>query len=132
LDDISFNLGTSSIAADPPEGFLFFCPSKEFQIGPSFFKWPECPAYWSLDPFGVKKLSLDDAVNFGFPSLQLSMTVSGSSWDGTIYAGVQQLHQTKGFDPESQDVARHLGCPLYELSGTKNLSFTQSKFPGPN
>jgi hypothetical protein len=88
LDDISFNLGTCLTTSDPPEGFLFFCPSKEFQIGPSSFKWLECPAYWSLDLFGAEKLSLGDAVNFGFPSLKLSMTVSGSSWDGTVYAGV--------------------------------------------
>ncbi|KAJ7340577.1 hypothetical protein DFH08DRAFT_658284, partial [Mycena albidolilacea] len=95
--------------------FLFLCPPTDFQIGPSSFKWPECPAYWSLDPFGTDPLSWEDAANLGFPSLQLFTRIRGRSWDAGVYAGLRQFHQAKGFDPESQDVARHLGQPLLEL-----------------
>ncbi|KAJ6566328.1 hypothetical protein B0H19DRAFT_709190 [Mycena capillaripes] len=97
----------------PPTGFLFLCPKKDFQIGPSSFCWPDCPAYWSLDPSGVERLSAEEATDFGFPALELTTEISGSSWDNSVYAGIRKFQQAKGFDPESQDVARHLEWPLY-------------------
>ncbi|KAJ7340609.1 hypothetical protein DFH08DRAFT_748059, partial [Mycena albidolilacea] len=109
--------------ADSPEGFLFLCPPKDFQTGPSSFKWPECPAYWSFDPTGADPLCLEDADNLGFPSLRLSVNILGRSWDASVYAGLRQFHQAKGLDPDGQDVAQHLGCPLYELSSENNVPF---------
>ncbi|KAJ6518061.1 hypothetical protein C8R47DRAFT_4240 [Mycena vitilis] len=99
-----------------PIGYLFFCPSADFQIGPSSFRWPECPAYWSLDPSGIECLSTEEATRLGFPSIQLKTRISLCSWDASVYAGLRQFHQAKGFDPDSQDVARHLGEPLLELT----------------
>jgi hypothetical protein len=32
-----------------------------------------------------------------------------------VYAGLRQFHRAKGFDPDSQDVACHLGYPIYQL-----------------
>jgi hypothetical protein len=113
--------------ANPLEGFLFLCPPKDFQIGPSSFKWPDCAAYWSLDPFGADPLSLEDAANLGFPSLRPCTIVFGRSWDASVYAGLRQLHQAKGFDPDTQDVARHLGQPLYGLSGEITVPFAHSE-----
>ncbi|KAJ7318750.1 hypothetical protein DFH08DRAFT_656140, partial [Mycena albidolilacea] len=95
--------------------FLFLCPPRDFSIGLSSFKWPDCPAYWSLDPFGADPFSWEDAANLGFPSLQLFMRIRGRSWDAGVYAGLRQFHQPKGFDPEIQDLTVHLGQPLYEL-----------------
>ncbi|KAJ7438188.1 hypothetical protein B0H11DRAFT_2254776 [Mycena galericulata] len=40
------------------------------------------------------------------------MDVSGVSWDSSIYVGLRQFHEAKGFDPDSQDAALHLGHPL--------------------
>ncbi|KAJ7111773.1 hypothetical protein C8R44DRAFT_882828 [Mycena epipterygia] len=37
-------------------------------------------------------------------------------WDASVYAGLRQFHRAKGFDPESQDVARLLGHPLFQIS----------------
>ncbi|KAJ7729178.1 hypothetical protein B0H16DRAFT_1275124, partial [Mycena metata] len=71
--------------------------------------------YWSLDPSGVGRLTVEEATALGFPSLLLSTTVSGFSWDASVYSGLRQFHAVKGFDPDSQDVARHLGYPFYEL-----------------
>ncbi|KAJ7868451.1 hypothetical protein B0H13DRAFT_2064236, partial [Mycena leptocephala] len=48
--------------------------------------------------------------------MKLTIHAWGRSWDASAYTGVRQFHQGKGFDPDSQDVARHLGYPLYELS----------------
>ncbi|KAJ6512482.1 hypothetical protein C8R45DRAFT_856664 [Mycena sanguinolenta] len=100
-----------------PKGFLFLCPPKHFRTGRSSLKWPDCPAYWSLDASGAERLTPEDATNLGFPSFQLSTEVIGKSWDDSVYAGLRQFHRAKGFDPDSQDLARHLGDKLYRLSG---------------
>ncbi|KAJ6464943.1 hypothetical protein C8R45DRAFT_776807, partial [Mycena sanguinolenta] len=65
--------------------------------------------YWSLDPSGATHLGVEEATDLGFPSARLYMILEGKSWDASIYSGLQQFHQSKGFDPDTQDLARHLG-----------------------
>ncbi|KAF7374230.1 hypothetical protein MSAN_00305800 [Mycena sanguinolenta] len=116
VEQIYFNLSVSTTEAIPP-GFLFLCPPHHFQTEECSFKWPDCPAYWSLDPSGTERLTSEEATNLGFPSFSLSTRVMGVSWDASVYAGLRQFHKGKGFDPDSQDVAQHLGHELYQLSG---------------
>ncbi|KAF7374123.1 hypothetical protein MSAN_00293500 [Mycena sanguinolenta] len=116
LTDIYFILTISATEADTPAGFLFLCPPSHFRTGKFSFKRPECPAYWSLDPSGANRLTMKDAVTLGFPSFNLTTHIMGSSWDASVYAGLRQFHQAKGFDPDSQDLARYLGHKLYQLS----------------
>ncbi|KAJ6463001.1 exonuclease V [Mycena sanguinolenta] len=78
-------------------------------------QWPDHPAYWYLDESGAERLPPEDAINFGFPSFRLSAELGGYSWDASVYAGVRQFHQAKGFDPDIQDVSRHMGHPLYQF-----------------
>ncbi|KAJ6450965.1 hypothetical protein C8R47DRAFT_1170730 [Mycena vitilis] len=113
---VSFEIDISEVKTTIPTGFLFVCPPQAFITGRSSFCWPECPAYWSLDPSGVERLTTEQAIELGFPTLKFSTEVSGGYWDDSVYAGLRKFHQAKGFDPYSQDVARHLGCPLYQLS----------------
>ncbi|KAF7374136.1 hypothetical protein MSAN_00295000 [Mycena sanguinolenta] len=122
LTDIYFIITTSvTKTAYTPTGFLFLCPSKHFQTGKSSFKWPECPAYWSLDPSGAEPLTTREVTSLGFPSLRFTTEVEGYSWDTDVYAGLRQFHQAKGFDPNSQDVARHLCHDLYQLSIQRHM-----------
>jgi hypothetical protein len=114
---VEFKLEIWPTAEDPPMGYLFLCPRDHFQMGLFSFRWPHCPAYWSLDPSGVERLSAEDATYLGFPSISLSTEIGGRSWDGSVYAGLCQFHQAKGFDPDTQDVARHLHHSLYQLVG---------------
>jgi hypothetical protein len=86
-------------------------------------KWPECPAYWSLDPSGVEQLSWEDAASIGFPRIGIRQYADGLSWDAPVYEGLRQFHQAKGFDPDSQEFALHRGDPLYELASQTNTSF---------
>jgi hypothetical protein len=58
---------------------------------------------------------MEEAINLGFPLMDFNMEIYGFSWDASIYAGLRQFHLGKGFDPESQDVARHLRLPLYQV-----------------
>ncbi|KAJ6480424.1 hypothetical protein C8R45DRAFT_777016, partial [Mycena sanguinolenta] len=71
--------------------------------------------YWSLHSSGADRLSTKEATHLGFPSLCLTATATGDSWDACVYEGLRQFHRAKGFDPERQDLARQLGVPLYQL-----------------
>ncbi|KAK7040044.1 hypothetical protein R3P38DRAFT_496855 [Favolaschia claudopus] len=64
-----------------PQGYLFVCPSKDFLTGPASFKLPECPWYWSLDPFGGEQLSEEKATELGFPTFYPRTRISARSWD---------------------------------------------------
>ncbi|KAJ7737782.1 hypothetical protein DFH07DRAFT_779222 [Mycena maculata] len=77
---------------------------------------PECPTYWSLDPFDRNRLSTEAANNLGFPTTQFTAEVLVYYWDAGVYAGLRKFQEGKGFDPDSQDVSLHLGYPLYQLA----------------
>ncbi|KAJ7630153.1 hypothetical protein B0H17DRAFT_1217930 [Mycena rosella] len=59
---------------------------------------------------------MEEAERLGFPTFKLEMEIDGYSWDESVYTGIRQFQEAKGFDPDSQDVARELGRPLFELS----------------
>ncbi|KAK7035609.1 hypothetical protein R3P38DRAFT_3483346 [Favolaschia claudopus] len=123
LTSIEWTVGLEPQSARPTDCqhltnvFLFLCPPESFQVGlgPASFKCPECVGYWSFDPSGVVRLSEDEAFERGFPTLRVSMRGYIDHWFGSVYTGLRQFHQAKGFNPDSQDLARHLGYALYEL-----------------
>jgi hypothetical protein len=127
VQDVIFNVTISEALEHPPLGYLFVCPEKDVQIGPSSFRFPDCPAYWSLDPSGTERLSLEEATELGFPSIKLTTAIWSHSWDADVYAALRQFHRAKGFDPDSQDVARHLGYPLYQMSSAMDPLFAHGK-----
>ncbi|KAJ7214843.1 hypothetical protein GGX14DRAFT_320901, partial [Mycena pura] len=99
-----------------PQGFLFLCPATDLLLDDStVLQHLDSVAYWSLDPAGIKRLSAEDAMDLGFPAIELKLIAHGDFWDGSVYDGLREFHQAKGFNPDSQDVARHLGYPLYEV-----------------
>ncbi|KAJ7046309.1 hypothetical protein C8F04DRAFT_1063920 [Mycena alexandri] len=116
LEYVEFTMDIQRATEEPSTGYLFVCPASHFRIGPVSFKWPDCPAYWSFDSSGSERLSPDEATRLGFPSLKLATRVGPYSWDTSVYAGLRQFHTGKGFDPDSQDVARHLDYPLFQIS----------------
>jgi hypothetical protein len=71
---------------------------------------------------------MEDATSLGFPAISLSTRVGGQFWDDGVYAGLHQFHWAKGFDPDSQDVARHLGKPLCQLAGGMDIPFAHGKY----
>ncbi|KAJ7667207.1 hypothetical protein B0H17DRAFT_1089008 [Mycena rosella] len=118
---------------DPPDGYLFLRPIEEFQTGPGSGLFRSgCPGYWSFDPSGAVRLSSEEANTLGFPAIGMEMTVRGRSWDASVYAGLRKVHHARGFDPDSQDVARHLEYPLYQLSSDTDIPFAhgEPKFAG--
>ncbi|KAF7340615.1 hypothetical protein MSAN_02133200 [Mycena sanguinolenta] len=120
---IDFTLRISGPTGDPPVAFLFLSPRVDFQTGPSSFRSPACPAYWSFHPSGADPLSSEHVTQLGFPPFELTASAFGTSWSASVYEGLRQFHQAKGFDPYSQDVARHLGHQLYQLSSQRDAQF---------
>lgn len=127
MQGVDFRLKILGTTEDPPTGFLFLCPETDFQTGPCSFSWPDLPAYWSFCPSGGPRLSLEEAKQLGFPSVELCTVITASSWDADFYAGLRCFHQAQGFDPDSLDVAWYLGCPLLELSSEYDAPFAHGK-----
>ncbi|KAJ7606039.1 hypothetical protein FB45DRAFT_941515 [Roridomyces roridus] len=113
---VRFRLGFEKTLNDCPPGYLFLCPGSDFQVGPLEFRWPQCPAYWSLDESGKERLGEVEAHRLGFPNMTFATKVCGLSWHQNAYTAVAKLHQAKGFDPYTQDAARHLEEPLFHVS----------------
>ncbi|KAF7337294.1 hypothetical protein MSAN_02282000 [Mycena sanguinolenta] len=108
-----------------PKGYLFVCPPRDFHTNTephaNLYQWPACPAYWSLDPSGADRLSMEDAKNLGFPAIHIETLVFGQFWGRSVYEGLRRFHEGKGFDPDSREVARQLGYPLLEVSSERVL-----------
>jgi hypothetical protein len=127
VNQVWFELEVPGTTEEPPAGFLFLCPPKNFKTGPSSFRWPDCPAYWSFDPSGVDRLTLKEAIQLGFPAFQLKTTPYGPSWNASVYEGLRKFHRAKGFNPDTQDLAWHLGHPLFELLAEADSTFAHGK-----
>jgi hypothetical protein len=117
VDFVRFRLAISAIPTNPPpKGYLFVCPTEDLQCASLSFRSLDCLAYWSFDSSGTERLSTVEASGIGFPSIEITMEAWGRNWDERVYAGLRTFHQAEGFDPDNQDVALHLGHPLYQLS----------------
>ncbi|KAJ6518058.1 hypothetical protein C8R47DRAFT_4175 [Mycena vitilis] len=118
--NVRFIVQVQQTTDDLPPLYLFLCPVKNFRAGPSSCRWPECPAYWSLDPSEIERLSTEQSTRLGFPQIELKTELRFVHWDRSVYAGLRQFHQAKGFNPDKQDLARHLGYPLYRPTGEED------------
>ncbi|KAJ7920199.1 hypothetical protein B0H13DRAFT_2319700 [Mycena leptocephala] len=85
------------------------------------------PAYWSLDPSGANRLSGKVAEDLGFPAIQVEMYAHVQSWDVSIYDGICQFHEAKGFNLFSQEVAIELGSPLLQVLCDRDALLAQMK-----
>jgi hypothetical protein len=128
ITQINYHLNILGSKESTPAGYLFLCPLADLRLDiPGQFRLPECPSYWSSDPSGAERLTTEAAKALGFPNIQAEMWAEGYSCDGSVYVGLHKFHQGKGFDPDSQDVARHLGYPLLWLLGELNAPFARSE-----
>ncbi|KAF8196379.1 hypothetical protein K438DRAFT_759377 [Mycena galopus ATCC 62051] len=115
-----------SVAGLPP-GFLFlYCPSP-LNSKSTDVRNSRSIAYWALDRIGQQRLSAEEAQSLGFPEIKAEIGVHVKSWDSTTYLILRQFHQGKGFDPDSKEVARHLGLAPISLTAPTSLSATPLK-----
>jgi hypothetical protein len=109
-------------------GYLFLCPLADLKTEDmTGLQIPVQPAYWSLDPSGVNRLSREVAEDLGFPAIQAQMSALVQSWDAHVYDGIRQFHEAKGFDPYSHEVAIELGWPLLQVSCDREVLLAHSK-----
>lgn len=120
VGQISFEI--KYLWSNSPFGFLFLCPQEEYRNGPASFGWPDCPAYWSLDRSGVKRLNTDEATALGFPLLEFNTRICCVCGNSSVYAEIRSCHEAKSFDPYSQDIAI-LCHPRFELSRVVSSPF---------
>ncbi|KAJ7135615.1 hypothetical protein C8R44DRAFT_387587 [Mycena epipterygia] len=119
---IRYDLSCSGPSENLPEGYLFLCPLEDLRDDTG--RWlpsPECPAYWSLNSSGKQMLNAEEASSLGFPPLEFEMVIWWLSYNEGVYAALSRFHAGKGFDPNSLDIARHLGHPIYQLSCSPNI-----------
>ncbi|KAF7337229.1 hypothetical protein MSAN_02275300 [Mycena sanguinolenta] len=119
VDEVRFMLRIAHKRHIDAEGYLFVCPPRDFRTGNevqrNLYQWPDCPAYWSLDPSGTTRLRTDEARILGFPTIHIETVVLGRSWDCSVYKGLRRFYKGKGFNPDSREVAKRLGYPLYKV-----------------
>jgi hypothetical protein len=94
-----------------PEGYLFVCPPEDVRAG-DWLRWPDCPAYWSLNPSGASRLRAEDPRILGF-IIHIETTIYGSSWDETVYDELRLKHRGRGWDT---DRSRDISVMLLKLS----------------
>lgn len=129
VDRIIYHLRFSETPEDLREGYLLLCPLDDLRDDNGrWFPKPGCPAYWSLHPSGTPRLSSEEASSLGFPSLDIEMEVRMRAWNDSVYAALSRFQAGKGFDPNSQDVARHRGHPLFELSSNPYVDHAHSEY----
>ncbi|KAJ7057443.1 hypothetical protein C8F01DRAFT_992050 [Mycena amicta] len=103
---------TFTVPEGAPNGYLFYDALGLWRP----LQKKSSQVFWSLDPLGREQLSWKEAREQGFPKLFIiSNNVRTSQWDTSVYQEIHAMHIAKGFNPDSQDVARHLGYPLFEL-----------------
>ncbi|KAJ7853438.1 hypothetical protein B0H13DRAFT_2580529 [Mycena leptocephala] len=113
---VRYRLSCPSPSTIVPEGYLFVYPAELLRTADgTFIHPPEFSAYWSLDSVGNDRLPPTKASELGFPAIEWTRGVHYVSWDDRVYAGLSYFHAAKGFNPTSQDVARHMGKELYQL-----------------
>lgn len=101
----------------PPQFFFFICPADfELNCGLPVVQVPGTgQAYWSSDPLGSGKFSTDIAVLFDLPELEFRSEACHHSFGSHYWDILRKVHQNRGFDPDTQDVARHLNYPLFKF-----------------
>ncbi|KAJ7775324.1 hypothetical protein B0H16DRAFT_41860 [Mycena metata] len=131
VDFVRFHLRIPPIAEDSPAGYLFTRPQEYFGCGPGSLDQPDHLADWSLHPSATDRLSSTEAEHLGFPPFHLTSEIYLRSWNASVYAGLRKFHAAKGFDPASQDIARHLGCPLYKLPSDPHVPLVHGTYTIP-
>ncbi|KAJ6553325.1 hypothetical protein B0H19DRAFT_1263719 [Mycena capillaripes] len=113
------------------EAYLFPCPIRVRHHGRRIgLEFPHADHwYWSLDPSGVTKMTLDECDSIGLPRWKFFFLPIVNSWHEYHYNAIREFSATRGFDPYSNDAARRLGLPLAETESYIPISGACTAFP---
>ncbi|KAK7039968.1 hypothetical protein R3P38DRAFT_3181791 [Favolaschia claudopus] len=77
--------------------------------------FPKAEPYWSFNPSGTDHLSNNQTSAPAIPQTCLEILVDQISIDEAVLEDIHKFNTRKGFDADSQEVAKHLELPLYCL-----------------
>ncbi|KAF8174607.1 hypothetical protein K438DRAFT_1848563 [Mycena galopus ATCC 62051] len=113
----AFALRGTFMADAPMDDLYLFLFSPRIQIidGCPTVGIPATAYYWSFTPDGSEPLSGEILEDISAPQVLLQAGLVGRSWTERDYQLVRELCLEKGFNPESPDLANHLGYPLAKM-----------------
>ncbi|KAJ7841254.1 hypothetical protein B0H13DRAFT_2365813 [Mycena leptocephala] len=71
--------------------------------------------YWSLDPSGITRMTLDESDFIGLPRCKFHFLPTINAWREYHYNAIREFSEARGCNPYSNDVARPLGLPSAEM-----------------
>ncbi|KAF7332783.1 hypothetical protein MKEN_00162000 [Mycena kentingensis (nom. inval.)] len=111
-----------------PHAFLFLAPPETVFLPGTVI---QDVAYWSFHRDGSERLNAAEARARGLPTLTFNATIGTIAYPDSVYEEFRAIHKAMGFDPDSTEIADHLGYPILELippalpRGTKNHFFDE-------
>ncbi|KAF7332782.1 hypothetical protein MKEN_00161900 [Mycena kentingensis (nom. inval.)] len=105
--EISVQLGGAR-----PNAFLFIAPPNTLFLPDTVI--PDL-AYWSLDPDGNIRLDRKAAAALGLPDIVIKASYQYIIYPAELYETIRAVHESRGFDPYSTQIAEHLGYPIFQL-----------------
>ncbi|KAJ7863602.1 hypothetical protein B0H14DRAFT_2264546, partial [Mycena olivaceomarginata] len=67
--------------------------------------------FWSFSPDGKERLKESEAEELGVPKVLLQTLVYGQSWSKQQYNLIHEVQLAKGFNPETNELAKYLDYP---------------------
>ncbi|KAK7026378.1 hypothetical protein R3P38DRAFT_3530643 [Favolaschia claudopus] len=134
IDSICVDCGlTGYIQSRSPEKiFLFLPPYRTFLSADSTrYGFPREEPYLSFDPRGKDRLSANEALNLGLPQARIDISVAHHFVDDAFLKDLRTFHAREGFDPDSQEIAEHLGLALYCFADSEDPSPLPISWPEP-
>ncbi|KAK7001948.1 hypothetical protein R3P38DRAFT_3367905 [Favolaschia claudopus] len=115
---------TSYIQPRSPEKIFLFLPPYNTFLSADLTRYgfPREGSYWSFDPCGNDRLSANEALNLGLPQARIDISVTHYFVDDAFLKDVHAFHARKGFDPDRQEIAEHLGLALYCFADSEDPS----------
>ncbi|KAK7063383.1 hypothetical protein R3P38DRAFT_2756321 [Favolaschia claudopus] len=97
------------IARHSPEAYLFLPPQSAFLTSDrTRIQHPSSTPFWSRNPGGRERLSHEEAVALGLPTIEFEITVTHALLCDGVHEALRAFYTGKGFDPDSTQIAKQL------------------------
>ncbi|KAK7001908.1 hypothetical protein R3P38DRAFT_1775448 [Favolaschia claudopus] len=96
-----------------PDAYLFLPPQSAFLTSDrTRIQYPSLTPFWSRDPGGGERLSEEEAVYLGLPTIEIEIEVKHALLCDGVHEALCEFYQGKGFDPDSAQIAKQLNLPM--------------------
>ncbi|KAF7332775.1 hypothetical protein MKEN_00161200 [Mycena kentingensis (nom. inval.)] len=95
-----------------PTAFLFLAPPDTVFLPTTNI---QRLAYWSLRADGEERLTARQAERLQLPPIQIEASIRGERYSEQNYEEVRAVHEARGFNPYTCEIANSLGYPLLDF-----------------